>query len=137
MQIPADRYRCHHAKANVCTPRYTDGSLSIFHGPRKLADYDKQGNLKEEKKKVAYQRSYPQPSPALLYKGSGEMAVDNSYTRIIIEECESPLLATIEGKGLQSTPSASFLKHGESGHIICYRIGQIYLLLTATKIILD
>jgi hypothetical protein len=30
--------------------RYTDGSLSIFHGPRKLADYDEKGNLKIKKK---------------------------------------------------------------------------------------
>jgi hypothetical protein len=30
--------------------RYLDGSLAIFHGPRKLADYDQQGKLKEVKK---------------------------------------------------------------------------------------
>jgi hypothetical protein len=30
--------------------RYMDGSLAIFHGPRKLADYDSQGQLKERKK---------------------------------------------------------------------------------------
>jgi hypothetical protein len=30
-----------------------DGSLAIFHGPRNLADYDKQGQLKEIKKKKA------------------------------------------------------------------------------------
>jgi len=52
LQIPADRYRCHYVKAKVWVHRYTDGSLSILHGPRKLADYDKQGNLKEVKKKM-------------------------------------------------------------------------------------
>ena len=51
LQIPADIYRCHYVKAKVWVHRYTDGSLSIFHGPRKLADYDKQGRLKEVKKK--------------------------------------------------------------------------------------
>jgi len=49
----------------------------------------------------------------------------------------SPPLAKIEGKGLQTTPSAPFLKHGKSGHLICYRIGQIYLLLTDTQNPLD
>ena len=51
LQIPADIYRCHYVKAKVWVHRYTDGSLSIFHGPRKLAHYDKQGRLKEVKKK--------------------------------------------------------------------------------------
>jgi len=30
--------------------KYIDGSLAVFHGPRKLADYDAQGKLKENKK---------------------------------------------------------------------------------------
>jgi hypothetical protein len=53
LQIPADKYRCHYVKVKVQVHRYIDGSLSIFHGPRKLADYDKQGKLKETKKKKA------------------------------------------------------------------------------------
>ena len=53
LQIPADRYRCHYVKVRVRVHRYTNGSLAIFHGPRKLADYDKQGKLKETKKKKA------------------------------------------------------------------------------------
>ena len=43
LQIPADRYRCHYVKAKVRVHKYTDGSLAIFHGPRKLADYDNAG----------------------------------------------------------------------------------------------
>jgi transposase len=50
MQIPADRYRCHYVRVKVRVHRYPDGSLAIFHGPRKLADYDIQGKLKEGKK---------------------------------------------------------------------------------------
>jgi hypothetical protein len=53
LQIPASRYRCHYVKVRVRVHRYVDGSLAIFHGPRKLADYDKQGQLKEIKKKKA------------------------------------------------------------------------------------
>lgn len=45
LQIPADRYRHHYVKAKVRVHRYVDGSLAIFHGPRKLADYDVAGGL--------------------------------------------------------------------------------------------
>jgi transposase len=50
LQIPANRYRCHYVRVRVQVHRYLDGSLSIFHGPRKLADYDPRGKLKEVKK---------------------------------------------------------------------------------------
>jgi len=50
LQIPADRYRCHYVRVRVRIHRYLDGSLAIFHGPRKLADYDQQGKLKVVKK---------------------------------------------------------------------------------------
>ena len=49
LQIPPDRYRCHYVKVKVRVHRYLDGSLAVFHGPRKLADYDGNGNLKDEK----------------------------------------------------------------------------------------
>ena len=49
LQIPPDRYRCHYVKVKVRVHRYLDGSLAVFHGPRKLADYDGKGNLKDEK----------------------------------------------------------------------------------------
>lgn len=47
LQIPANRYRCHYVRVRVRIHRYVDGSLAIFHGPRKLADYDPQGKAKE------------------------------------------------------------------------------------------
>ena len=46
LQIPADRYRHHYVKAKVRVHRYVDASLAIFHGPRKLADYDARGMLR-------------------------------------------------------------------------------------------
>ena len=50
LQIPANRYRCHYVRVKVQVHRYLDGSLAIFHGPRKLADYDSRGKLKKESK---------------------------------------------------------------------------------------
>ena len=52
LQIPADRHRCHYVKAKVRVHRYAGGNLAIFHGPRKLADYNREGktftqNLKQ------------------------------------------------------------------------------------------
>ena len=46
LQIPADRHRCHYVKAKVTVRRRTDGSLAIFHGPRKLADYEPTGQVR-------------------------------------------------------------------------------------------
>jgi hypothetical protein len=53
LQIPADRHRCHYVKVRVRVHRYANGDLAVFHGPRKLADYDRNGKLKEIKKKKA------------------------------------------------------------------------------------
>ena len=54
LQIPKDEYRCNYIKANVRVHRYLDGTLAIFHGPRKLAIYDKQGKpLKQTVRKAA------------------------------------------------------------------------------------
>jgi transposase len=50
LQIPSDRYRMHYVKVRVRVHKYPDDHLAIFHGPRKLADYDAKGNLKEVKK---------------------------------------------------------------------------------------
>ena len=43
LQIPADRHRHHYVKAKVKVHAYEDGSYAIFYGPRKLADYDREG----------------------------------------------------------------------------------------------
>ena len=48
LQIPADKYRCHYIRVKVRVHRYKDGSLAIFHGPRKLVDYDVTGIQKEK-----------------------------------------------------------------------------------------
>ncbi|MFM9972830.1 MAG: ISNCY family transposase [Burkholderiales bacterium] len=52
LQIPKDEHRCHYVKAKVRVHRYADGCLAVFHGPRKLACYTKEGKLitKETKK---------------------------------------------------------------------------------------
>jgi hypothetical protein len=77
LQIPADKYRCNYVKVKVHVHRYTDGSMAIFHGPRKLADYVDHDPM--QKKKVQRHStaglpimkvgSYPQPSPLLANAG--------------------------------------------------------------------
>jgi hypothetical protein len=49
LQIPADPYRCNDIKTKVRVHRYLDGTLAIFHGPRKLASYDQKGKLQTMK----------------------------------------------------------------------------------------
>lgn len=46
LQIPKDQHRCHYNKVKVRIHLYVTGQLAIFHGPRKLAEYDNKGQLK-------------------------------------------------------------------------------------------
>lgn len=46
LQIPKDEYRCNYIRVKVRVHLYTDGSMAIFHGPRKLAEYNPEGQLK-------------------------------------------------------------------------------------------
>jgi hypothetical protein len=43
LQIPKDEYRCNYIKAKVWVHRHLDGTLAIYHGPRKPADCDIMG----------------------------------------------------------------------------------------------
>jgi transposase len=53
LQIPPNKYRCHYVRVRVMLHRYGDGSFAVFHGPRKLADYDRNGKLVEAKPRKA------------------------------------------------------------------------------------
>lgn len=53
LQIPHNQHRCNYINAKIRVHRYPDGSLAIFHGPRKLANYHHNGNLKEDFQKKA------------------------------------------------------------------------------------
>jgi len=44
LQIPPSIERPHYVKTRVRVHRYVDGTLALFHGPRKLAAYDAQGH---------------------------------------------------------------------------------------------
>jgi transposase len=48
LQIPESRHRRHFVKAKVRVHDYPDGSLALFHGPRKIAAYEADGSLREE-----------------------------------------------------------------------------------------
>ena len=45
LQLPAAEHRCHFVKAKVRVHRYGNGTLAVFHGPRRLADYTHEGKL--------------------------------------------------------------------------------------------
>jgi hypothetical protein len=53
LQIPADKHRCHYVKAKVRVHRYPNGDMAVFHGPRKLAEYDRNGCLKTDQQAPA------------------------------------------------------------------------------------
>jgi transposase len=43
LQLPSSPVRAHYVKANVRVHEYPDGTLAVFHGPRRLARYDGEG----------------------------------------------------------------------------------------------
>jgi transposase len=43
LQLPASNVRAHYVKARVKVREYPDGSLAVFHGPRRIAGYTAQG----------------------------------------------------------------------------------------------
>ena len=47
LQIPKDQHRCNYIKVKIRVHRYPDRSLAIFHGPRRLASYHPDGQIKE------------------------------------------------------------------------------------------
>lgn len=51
LQIPRSEHRCHYVRAKVRVHRYGDGTLAVFHGPRKLAGYDTEGRPRKSGKK--------------------------------------------------------------------------------------
>src|SRR6266849_1478603 len=44
LQLPPSPARAHYVKANVKVRDYPDGTLAVFHGPRRLARYSAEGN---------------------------------------------------------------------------------------------
>jgi transposase len=53
LQIPPSPLRAHFVRATVRVHEYPDGRLAVFHGPHRLADYDVQGNLRDDQKLAA------------------------------------------------------------------------------------
>ncbi len=51
LQIPEDRHRRHYVKAKVRVHEYAGGHLAVFHGPRRLARYQANGDVLDETKK--------------------------------------------------------------------------------------
>jgi transposase len=57
LQIPPDRHRRHYVKAQVRVHEYPDGTLAIFHGPRRLAHYAPDGTPITEETEANQTRS--------------------------------------------------------------------------------
>ena len=55
LQIPSDSYRFNYIKTKVRIHRYADRSLALFYGPRKLATYDREGQIIDSIKKAENQ----------------------------------------------------------------------------------
>jgi len=99
LQIPANRYRCHYVRVRVRVHRYTDGALAVFHGPRKLADYDAQGKLKENKKgKERQRRSAARHFPSEKLLASTTSAAFPSSTKRTIHLLQNRTFLFVDNK---------------------------------------
>jgi hypothetical protein len=47
LQLPPSPVRHHFVKANVKVRKYPDGSMAVFHGPRRIGSYDDGGTLRD------------------------------------------------------------------------------------------
>ena len=77
LQRPSDRHRYHSVKAKVRVHRYADGTLGVFHGPRRLATPDAKGVCQraETEHAVPRRESTPLTRPVLKTKKQGVLAV--------------------------------------------------------------
>ena len=57
LQIPPDQHRFHYVKSMVRVHEDSDGTLAVFHGPRCLARYDAEGQLREPAQLLAVARA--------------------------------------------------------------------------------
>lgn len=71
LQIPKMQDRPHYVKARVQVHEYADGSLSVFHGPRKLAKYDSEATRNEEEMILKERPRNPARDGAPLLSPSG------------------------------------------------------------------
>jgi transposase len=53
LQIPPSRLRPHFVKASVCVHEYPDGTIALFLGPHRLADYDHRGAIVDSRMRAA------------------------------------------------------------------------------------
>jgi transposase len=53
LQIPPSPLRAHFVRATVRVHEYPDGRLAIFHGPHRLAEFDAEGNPRDDEKLAA------------------------------------------------------------------------------------
>ena len=52
LQIPPDQHRFHYVRVKVRVHEYMDGSMAVFHGPRCLARYQRQGAHRKTQEEI-------------------------------------------------------------------------------------
>ena len=68
LQIPEQAHRRHFVKTKVKVHEYPDGTLAIFHGPRKLADYNPDGTPNTEGAGTASRPNRSAAAPVDLWR---------------------------------------------------------------------
>lgn len=75
LQIPPVEDRYHFVRARVMVHEYSDGSMAIYHGKRRVGSYDSEGRLKTEgevskaKARMGGHRSFTSASKGVARRG--------------------------------------------------------------------
>ena len=75
LQIPPVEDRYHFVRAKVMVHEYSDGSMAIYHGKRKVGEYDSEGQLKNKggtsrpRVHIGGHRSFTSPSSGYALRG--------------------------------------------------------------------
>lgn len=73
LQIPSNQHRFHYVKVMVRVHEYPDGTLAVFHGPRCLAHYDAEGQVRESAQPPAITTARPRDRSPRRASFSGQL----------------------------------------------------------------
>jgi transposase len=76
LQIPPDQHRFHYVKVMVRVHEYPDGTLAVFHGPRCLARYDAEGQLRDPAQLPAVATARPKDRSPRRSSFSGRLCAE-------------------------------------------------------------
>ena len=137
LQLPAQTHRRHFIKVRVRVHRYPDGHLAMFHGPRKLAEYEPDGSLRADAP-AAQRGAAPERygSMRVLWICGRVLRTGASPSGRVDKPVDdagaSPTACPHSRASRPQAPQDQqpVIHRGQTGQPLCSKTGQVYLLPT-------